>query len=576
MLSVGSIGTLIATNLAQVPASKVRLILRRKDLAGALYTSQHSKRAILTPDEPSDPLISLRLERDGLVKRTDGFEVEITQSPEDRLQSTLSPGDKGVGNKSTKLPSLVRNDPIDALIITTKAPQTFPALQPFLPRLTASSTIMLCQNGMGVLEGMLEQYWPEENTSMELGSSDAGPLANYGTGPGRPSFICATTTHGVWRKNASHFVHAGMGDLKFGVVPNRAVLASIQATNPSPWGEHRNNPLLNPRSLITPTLDHLPLTPTTRSLHTTLSTLLQTNLFPSWLPLPTLQIVQLQKLAVNASVNALTAVLGVHNGGLVGSKHATRLIDSISRECSSVFAAHLAREAGTWKPPPLPAKQYRVDSPLDSDPRSTSSPSSSAPTAPWPLPPALPDAHPLSPASLTANTISVVMRTSVNLSSTLQDLLATSKTSSAYAPTAPTRTEVDYINGYVVALGERYRIDTPITASFGALVKLKEEMLRSGAIDQVVITRAEELRFEDARRTMSNSPYGSVPIFKLRPTSGSREVDGAEGEAMQKRRMDAHERAREQSELRRQRRIVLQDRRKESFEDNEAIRRARS
>ncbi|ORY91465.1 ketopantoate reductase PanE/ApbA C terminal-domain-containing protein [Leucosporidium creatinivorum] len=482
-LGVGSIGSLFATNLAQLSnPPKVRLILRRKNLAKSLLTAQDSGwTSHFPPSVSPGPHISLTVERDALARRTDGFEVEATATPADRAEQSrvLSDGSGGGSAKavrSSTFGDLVRNDPISTLIITTKSPQTIPSLRPLLPRLSSKSTIVLCQNGMGVLEGLLDHYWPDD-------VEGAGGL--YGAG-GRPSFICATTTHGVWRKDHNHFVHAGVGDVKFGVVPNRAVLSSL-ANLPSPsWGDAYNNPLLNARSLALPTLEHLPLTPDTVSLHQTVSALLQSELRASWLPLPTLQIAQLQKLAVNTSVNCLTGILGVNNGSLVGSGKAKRIIRSVSNECALVFSAHIAREEGRWEPPVLYSDSE------DDDAASLSSFPSSLPlnSSSHPPPPPLPESHPLSASSLADYTIRVCMATSNNLSSTLQDLLAVTPTQ----PHRPSQTEIDYINGYVVALGRRYGLPTPVTDTLGNVVQLKEQLVRAGAVDRVVETRLKSER----------------------------------------------------------------------------------
>lgn len=501
-LPVGSIGSLIATNLAQLPSTKVRLILRRKDLASALFTSHDTNPTRASPASPLEPLLTLTMERSGLARRTSGLEVEITPSPQDKLEigrNAMGGGAGGGGaisGTSSKFPDLVRNDPIDTLFITTKAPQTLPALHALLPRLSSASTIVLCQNGMGVLEGLLDKYWPDDT------SGASGSQLELGSRGGRPSFVCATTSHGVWRKGVGHFVHAGLGDLKFGVVPNRAVQSSLAAMVDAPWGELFNNPLLNPRSLVSPTLSHLPLNPLTASLHNTLDALLRlSDLHPSWLPLPTFQLAQLQKLAVNTSVNALTAVLGVHNGALVGSQHAKKVVESVSLECSAVFAAHVAREEGRWSPPPL-------------------SPDPDRPTRSHPPPPPLPLSHPLSAPSLTDYTLRVLFHTSTNLSSTLQDILNTSPAPIGPSPSSPTRTEIDYMNGYVVALGRRYGIPTPVTDSLRSLLLLKEELLRGGAVDRVVETRSTELEprsghmsiFRDSR-ARKGEKEGERPVY---------------------------------------------------------------
>lgn len=449
--------------------------------------------------------------------------MELTKSPNDffeRSSHTTSGG--GGGNGSTSRGSAPRidprvwnrQDPIQTLVVTTKTPATVPAIRHLLPRLSSRSTIVLCQNGMGVLEALLEKYWPEDRSDeierAYAAASDSGGSAGRwgqqsayggGGGGGRPSFVCATTTHGAWRKGASHFVHAGMGDLKFGVVPNRAVMSFLSSYPDPAWSSDQENPILNPRSLVEPTLEqHLPYAPVTSSLYSTVSSLLQLKeLHPVWLPLPTLQIAQLQKLAVNASVNSITAIAGVHNGALVGSQKAKRVIESVTRECADVFAAHVAYEQGLWRPDSLSPED---DTAASSSPR------------PRP-PPTLPISHPLSSHSLLDYTLRVLMKTSVNISSTLSDLLPLQSnlppTRSTFSlaqnsPSLPSRTEIEYINGYVVALGRRYGIRTDTVETLGELVLLKEEMARVGAVDRVWQSRGGPAVAAASARASSPSP----------------------------------------------------------------------
>ena len=403
-----------------------------------------------------------------------------------------------------------RQDPIQTLVVTTKTPATVPAIRHLLPRLSSRSTIVLCQNGMGVLEALLEKYWPEDRSDeIERAYAASSSHAGGPSGPGREGWWGqqggggglgvgrAPPPHGAWRKGAAHFVHAGMGDLKFGVVPNRAVMSFLSSYPDPAWSDPAENPILNPRSLVEPTLEqHLPYAPVTSSLYSTVSSLLQLNeLHPVWLPLPTLQIAQLQKLAVNASVNSITAIAGVHNGALVGSQKAKRVIESVTRECADVFAAHVAYEQGLWRPDHLD----------DAPDAASSSPSPRAP-------PALPISHPLSSHSLLDYTLRVLMKTSVNISSTLSDLLPLQSnlppTRSTFslaqnAPSLPSRTEIEYINGYVVALGRRYGIRTDTVETLGELVLLKEEMARVGAVDRVWQSRGAA---STSARAPSSSP----------------------------------------------------------------------
>ncbi|GAA5946616.1 hypothetical protein JCM3775_007381 [Rhodotorula graminis] len=537
-LGVGSIGSLLATNLAHLPATQVRLILRRKDIAQQLLNPSTSTSTASSTGPATDPdgcpTGTLTVERNGLARRTTNLEMELTRSPQDAWDQDSFKSPSSSRHHARIDPRMWnRQDMIHTLVISTKAPSTLPALRHLLGRITSRSVIVLCQNGMGVLESLLEKYWPEDRSDALEGQGDAASRSRWGDLGGRPSFVCATTTHGAWRKAPGHFVHAGLGDLKFGVLPNRAVLSSL-AEYPSPsWGDHADNPLLNPRSLVQPTLEHLPYTPATANLHTTLSSLLACNeLHPAWLPLPALQVAQLQKLAVNASVNSLTAVVGVNNGALVGSQKAKRLIEAVCRECSDVFAAQLAVEEGTWAPPP-PA--YDPSSPSreedDSAPHSSSPPSPPPPPpASHPPPPALSPSHPLSALSLLDYTQRVLFKTAPNLSSTLSDLLsldsgAPHTFSLAHnAPSLPSRTEIEYINGYVVALGRKYGVRTDTVRALGELVLLKEEMGRVGALDRVWASRkgreAPPNSAQERARSASSSSSSSRETSPARRRAG--------------------------------------------------------
>ncbi|KAM0788891.1 hypothetical protein ACM66B_002974 [Microbotryomycetes sp. NB124-2] len=480
-LGVGSIGSLIAANLANSSNPPlVRLVLRRKALAAALADAtppSSPSESTLAAFTPPTPHVSLVIERDGLAHRTSSLEVELLPSPSDvaevnRVLPDGSSGGSSKGVKSSKIDTsrLLRNDPISTLIVTTKATHMIPAIQPLLSRLSSNSTIVLCHNGMGVLEALLDKFWPSDETA-------PAQAQVYGNAGGRPNFICALTTHGAWRKGANHFVHAGMGDFKFGVLPNQAAQAAIaSAVGPS---QARDNPVLNARSMTEPTLDHIPVTNETLSLRQTISSLLSSQLRASWLPFQALQIAQLQKLAVNASLNGLTALLQVHNGALATSPRSRQLVSVVAQECADVFAAHIAHENGSWHPDNQTNERA----------------------------PALPDEHVLSHKSLTSYTMKVIRNTSTNVSSTLQDILNTTVDLSAATAAAATRrsvspsssssnssgfsrTEVEYIHGYVQALANKFHIQVPTVATIGQLVLVKEDLIRNGSVDELAKERA--------------------------------------------------------------------------------------
>lgn len=92
------------------------------------------------------------------------------------------------------------SDQIHSLFITTKAHQTLPAIRQLLPRLSANSTIVLLQNGMGIYEELISEIFrnPEH----------------------RPHFILTSNTHGAFLRKPNHVVHTGLGSIEFAIVPD--------------------------------------------------------------------------------------------------------------------------------------------------------------------------------------------------------------------------------------------------------------------------------------------------------------------------------------------------------------------
>lgn len=433
------------------------------------------------------------------------LQVELTPSRADiialeqRTQSTTSATSSADERRRARL---TRSDAIDTLVVATKAHQTLEGLARLRHRLSGASTVVLCQNGMGALEHIIDRFWPD----------DRGIRGDERHG--RPNFIAASTTHGAWRKGPAHFVHAGRGAIQFAVLPNAATAHALERETDS------DSPLVDLRSMTEPSSEHLP--PVTRgaeTLHTTVRALLDSNeLNARWLPAPQLECVQLQKLAANCAINCLTAIMGVHNGAIVGSQNAARIIDAVASECAAVFAAHVARRHG-----------------LETV--------------------ALPSSHMLSAPSLATYINQVALRTGPNLSSTLQDVLATPSPPFAPSPHAPTRTELDYINGYVEALGERHGVRTPVTSAIGSLAKMREEMTRSGAIDRVAQVAGERVtaRKRPTRRMTGTSPPDpNASAAKAR--SGTRQLT------------PGHERAKAQEQQRLERELDRAEARAERHE----------
>ena len=291
------------------------------------------------------------------------------------------------------------NSDIQSLIVCLKTTSTIEALSVLRPRLSPSSVITLMQNGMGVFDELCSSLWPD-------------PLT-------RPHFILGTTTHGAKRLgNMWSILHAtrpGSGDIRFGIVPDPRKEVNFEKWI---WGETVGTfPILDP-----PPIPPIPLPSPPKSeqdlrpMRATLEALLSMNqLSPNLLPMPHLHHQLLLKLAINAVINPLTAILGggsIPNGALFGSAPGHRLIRALTREVTAVMTAYLH--------------------------------SLSAPHSPAPDVLRLFSAH-----ALESRILSVIRSTADNTSSMASDV------------SNGRLTEITHINGYLIALGKRLGVETP-------------------------------------------------------------------------------------------------------------------
>lgn len=428
------------------------------------------------------------------------FSIELVSTAEDGTHATetASPFEIEHAGKPGQ-------DPIDALLVTTKAQHVLPSISALLSRLSPLSTIVLLHNGLGVLEDLLHRCFPDPAR--------------------RPSFVLAHTSHGVHRKDAGavpgchgRFVHAGIGDLPFTVLPSLEVRNALKELSKREWhwpspeevaassGRNRHaslvddlamsfnlseddNPLLNPNlDSVPPSIDaHLPyLPPHTASLHTTISTLLspsiRSRLGTKWISVPSYRIQSLAKLAVNCAANPLTGVIGCRNGVLTKSKGARHIIERVASEATAVFARLL-----------------ETQDPGGDEDSSTTLDRRKVPVAP------LPPGHPLSFESLMARINLVLQATGANISSTLADvqkipaarsrrqgqLLQDSTSGEAQrggqpagnAPptvvpsnaTGSDLTEIVHLNGYLSRVGRDLGVPTPVNDTLVDLLNLKCE-----------------------------------------------------------------------------------------------------
>lgn len=175
------------------------------------------------------------------------------------------------------------NQPLDWLVITTKAADTLTALKSLEENLTRTKRIMLLQNGMGQHDDVavwLANHWKHiEQPSPQ------------------PELWAATSTEGAYRHSDGHVVYAGQGQTFAGL-----------------W--KRNDPIA----------------PTASS----------TRINNIDLPLgviydPSVNTRLRAKLAINAIINPLTGYLLCANGELISNPEYFTQFESLAKEVSDLF-----------------------------------------------------------------------------------------------------------------------------------------------------------------------------------------------------------------------------------------------
>jgi 2-dehydropantoate 2-reductase len=342
-------------------------------------------------------------------------------------------------------------------------------------RITAKTTIVLVQNGMGVYEELVRELFPSRWR--------------------RPQFILTANTHGAWTRRERVSVHAGLGTLEFGLVPDPRGRNFERGFRVAPRPEDRRGAL---DDISNPPGDkraahYLPL-------RNTVSALAAMDLGTRWRPIAELELAMRRKLVVNAVINSLSAILGCRNGDVFATKSALGILGRVCAEAEAVFTAQLraqvaereerqrladARLEETQQPAEVAqdtvsqstqptarprggrlivGTQANLDAPPEVDPAELEA--DTRPAADNPAELSVPDDAPELPPSLRADALSreclrVAGRTSENVSSMLADIRRGRET------------EVEYINGYLVRLGAQHGVPTPVTATLLHLVKMR-------------------------------------------------------------------------------------------------------
>jgi 2-dehydropantoate 2-reductase len=360
---------------------------------------------------------SITLENGGVVLSASGFDVEVFSSEQllTRRRLIHTPP-----STSSQLETYAQNrdhekfrpsDTIDSLFVTGRTVQTVPSIRRLLPRISANTTIVLLQRGLGVYEDLVQEFFPEPSQ--------------------RPQFILAASTHSAWLKRTYNVVHTRSGQLSFGIVPD-------------PMGRGYE-PVSLGGATSSLSLDNItqgpedPLFARYRSLRSTIAVLFSLHgLCPQWTTISKMQTVLRRQLVVDTIINSLTMLMGCHNGDLFHVTSATYIARGVCQEAAAAFSAQMLSETQEW------LDEQR----LDKEAQAQQIPLGRLP-------------NPLRPLPLLEEVQRVAQNTKGHISPMLTDVWKGK------------RIEIRHLHGYLLGLGERYQVPMPVTRTLFNLVKMR-------------------------------------------------------------------------------------------------------
>ena len=237
---------------------------------------------------------TISIEYNGLLDKSTDYDVEVRANGAWHAASSVGPQVDEIGFEieQSSPTENTSNDHIECLIVCTKANVTERALRSLKGRLNSNSSILLMQNGMGIIEVLNKEVFKDPKT--------------------RPNYIQGVFSHGLMTRDRFRIVHKGIGTTILSpAVSNHASV--IEADDDTQWAPTTKYLL----RLLT-------LTPSLVATADTPTGLLQ------W---------QLEKLAVNCIINPLTALNDCKNSDLLYLMSATRIMRMLLFEISSVICA---------------------------------------------------------------------------------------------------------------------------------------------------------------------------------------------------------------------------------------------
>ncbi|CAO1637850.1 unnamed protein product [Sympodiomycopsis kandeliae] len=478
LLGVGSVGTLLAHHLrrhaqrvtsgtsSSTPSISPRItslladsprILKHYDLTLHLRSLKIAEQFAQHGTSVERAGIADKLssqEYDVEVKNYGSVSQQLNEQPQEEGQGQTGVDPRLLSGSHTSLVTALndpRQDLIDTLIITTKSDSTIKAMHHLVPRLTSHSTVVLLQNGMGLLDEIIREYFPHDSS--------------------RPNFVIGNLSHGIYAKRPCQVVHAGWGSIRLAAIPTPC--------SPQPAAEGKE-------SLCIDIDESFPANQqSTLTLRATLLHMLSLPLDVSLLSLTQYNTTALEKLAVNACINSTSALYKCTNGQLIKryKKEIWPIWRDICSEAGQVFAAVHGHQLASSDQTHNDVPAQSPNSPFKSSPSLTStaleykrlsldssqSLTSSEETFPTSL-------HPLALLSTTSH---VAQQTRSNYSSMYKDVHGLHPDNAKVQTRASS--EIDYINGYIVRLGQIYGVHTPRNAE---MVERVKELCRDNVLKQ--------------------------------------------------------------------------------------------
>jgi 2-dehydropantoate 2-reductase len=350
----------------------------------------------------------IKITRNGITTARSGFDAELGRSGfrSHGMSVTMAerydtpPSEKPhlwkfQGKEETPYPDEGNMDPIYNLVVPLKAHQTVGSLLAIKQRLGRHTSILFLQNGMGIIDEINEKVFPDPET--------------------RPNYILGIISHGVSSHPQGKFaaMHQGMGTIAMGMVPRNGLIPQSEESA----GEvtYETSPISSRYLLRTigrsPVLAAVGVAPT--------------------------EIVQaqLEKLAINAIINPITALVDARNGAIMYNFPLSRVMRLLLAEISLVILS-------------LPELK------------------------------ALPNlATRFSAERLETLVVAVANKTANNISSMLADV-RNGRT-----------TEIKYINGYIVKRGDELGITCFMNYLMVQLVKGKNAMIERERTEELPLAK---------------------------------------------------------------------------------------